>query len=264
MKRYVVIDTETSGMSPAYGHTLCEIAMITCEGGRVLDEYQQLIHPGRTMHPSVIAFHGITDAMVKNAPRFFEIKDEILKRMEGTVLLFHNAPFDLKFIGAALNGCGAELPDVPVLDTLAITRKLYPGISHSLPKLTERFDLKHETKHRALADAEATRRLFLKCAGEIEGNDWTLEKMLAYQGQEIRYKKDGRLDLPPDFLGAMTEQRPVRILYQRQGDTPFERSITPRSIQKTVDTIYIDAFCHLRHDTRRFRWDRILKYTIEK
>lgn len=156
----VFADTETTGFSPRAGGELVELAGVRCRDGLVIDRFQQLIRPQRVIPDHVIRIHGITNAMVQNAPPVADVLAAFLRFSEGALWVFHNAPFDLAFLVAAARAAGQELPDTGVLDTLTMARRLYPGQRHALPLLAERFGVEQPHAHRALCDAETAMQLF--------------------------------------------------------------------------------------------------------
>ena len=93
--RFACLDTETTGLSPEGGGKICEVAVSVSKAGRVLDEFTTLINPGMPMHPDVVAIHGITNDMVKNAPSFQEVLPTLLGVLDNCVIVAHNADFDL-------------------------------------------------------------------------------------------------------------------------------------------------------------------------
>lgn len=171
---FVFIDTETTGLSPRAGGELVELAGVRARGGEIVDRFQKLIRPIRPIPAHVTRIHGITDRMVANAPSAEAVLREFLPFAEGAVWGFHNARFDMSFIIAAAQAAQIDLPDAPIFDTLPMSRKLYPNMSHALPALVERFAVEQTRAHRALSDAEATQQLF---AVFLRAN-WTGEEPL--------------------------------------------------------------------------------------
>lgn len=166
--RVAVLDTETTGMSPAYGHTLVEVARVWVEGGVVGEGWSSLVRPGRPIPPDAVAVHGITDAMVASAPTAAEVGATLARDCAGVPLVFHNAAFDLPFLGAAMRAAGLPPPWNPIIDTLGLARGLVRTKSHGLAALASLFGLELETAHRALGDARSTARLLVRLAARWE------------------------------------------------------------------------------------------------
>jgi len=149
-----IIDTETTGMT-ATADRLTEIGIVTVVDGRVVDEWSTLINPGCPIPGEIQALTGITDAMVRNAPSFYEIADLVQARLADHIFVAHNARFDYGFIKHEFRRAGISF-QADVLCTVRLSRRLYPQYrGHSLDALRERHHLSNEGRHRALGDARA-------------------------------------------------------------------------------------------------------------
>jgi len=166
--RLQTLDTETTGMSPAYGHALVEVGRVAVVDGTLADTWSSLVRPGRPIPPDASAVHGITDAMVADAPPPGEVGRALREACGDATLVLHNATFDLPFLNSMLRGAGLPPLWNPVIDTLGLARGLLGTGSNSLGSLAVRFELPRETAHRALGDALTTARLFLKLAERWE------------------------------------------------------------------------------------------------
>jgi DNA polymerase-3 subunit epsilon len=166
--RVVVLDTETTGLDPSAGHAIVEVARVTLEDGRVTSHWSSLVNPGRPIPRDAAAVHGITDAMVADAPAPAAVAAELREACADSPLVFHNAPFDLPFLARLMHEGGAPPLLNPVIDTLGLARLVVATRSYSLGALAETLRLPAETKHRALGDALTTARLFLELAGRWE------------------------------------------------------------------------------------------------
>jgi DNA polymerase III epsilon subunit family exonuclease len=166
--RLEVLDTETTGMSPAQGHALVEVARVRIENGAITDRWSSLVKPGRPIPPDAAAVHGITDAMVTTAPSPGEAGNRLREDCGTATLVLHNAPFDMPFLAAMLRGAGLPPLWNPVVDTLGLARGLLGSGGNSLGALATKFALPKENAHRALGDALTTARLFLLLAERWE------------------------------------------------------------------------------------------------
>jgi DNA polymerase-3 subunit epsilon len=164
----VVIDTETTGMSPHLGHALIEIARVDIVDGSLGESWSSLVQPGRSIPADAVAVHGITDAMMAEAPPVETVAAELARACAGAFLVFHNAAFDLPFLQALMKKAGLPPLYHPVLDTFGLARGLLKGQSHALKTLATQFGLQVEASHRALGDALSTARLFLALAARWE------------------------------------------------------------------------------------------------
>ena len=148
----VFVDLETTGANPAYDRII-EVGIVKVSGGALEYEWSTLVDPGEPI-PSVIqGFTGITDAMVRGAPRFADIAEEVFARLEGSLFVAHNARFDYGFLKNEFKRLGR--PFQPrVLCTVKFSRALYPEHHrHGLDAIIARHDLPCDARHRALGDA---------------------------------------------------------------------------------------------------------------
>ncbi len=149
-----IIDLETTGMT-ATSDRITEVGIVTVVEGKVREEWSTLVHPECSIPAEIQALTGITDAMVRDAPRFRDIAHEVHRRLSGHLFVAHNARFDYGFIKSAFRRL--DMPfTADVLCTVRLSRRLYPEHkSHALDALRARHHLSSEGRHRALGDARA-------------------------------------------------------------------------------------------------------------
>lgn len=156
---FTIIDIETTGGS-AFGEKITEIAIFVHDGLTVVDEFQTLINPGRTIPPFITRMTGITNEMVADAPKFYEVAKKIVEITEGRIFVAHNSQFDYSFIRNEFKNLGYEFRR-DTLCTCKLSRKLLPGYpSYSLGKLAQSLHIPLNDRHRAGGDAAATVLLF--------------------------------------------------------------------------------------------------------
>jgi DNA polymerase-3 subunit epsilon len=152
--RFAVIDLETTGMT-ATADRITEVGIITVVDGAVIEEWSTLVDPECSIPAEIQALTGITNAMVRDAPTFAEVVDEVRSRLEGAVFVAHNARFDYGFIKNEFRRLGESFT-ADVLCTVRLSRRLYPEYSrHGLDQLRERHQLSMDGRHRAMGDARA-------------------------------------------------------------------------------------------------------------
>ncbi|WP_418276652.1 DEDD exonuclease domain-containing protein [Isoptericola jiangsuensis] len=155
---FVVVDLETTG-SRADDAGITEIGAVKVRGGQVLGEFQSLVDPGRPVPAFVARLTGITTAMVATAPEIDLVLPSFLEFAHHSVLVAHNAPFDIGFLKAACAELGYTWPGFPVVDTLPLARRVVTrdeARNHKLATLATLFRARTSPEHRALADARAT------------------------------------------------------------------------------------------------------------
>jgi DNA polymerase III subunit epsilon len=166
--REIVLDTETTGLDPSDGHRIVEIACIELENhlptGKFFHRY---VNPERAMTAEAEAVHGLNDEFLKQQPLFAAVADDFLAFVAGSTLVIHNAEFDLRFVNAELKRLEKKPLDLPVIDTLLLARKRFPGSPASLDALCRRYniDLSGREKHGAKLDGELTSRVYLELIG---------------------------------------------------------------------------------------------------
>jgi DNA polymerase III epsilon subunit family exonuclease len=155
---FVVVDVETTGWTPGTAQ-ITEIGAVRIRGGKLKGQFTSLVNPGGPIPGRVTELTGITDTMVAAAPPLDRVLPAFLAFASGGVLTAHNAPFDIAFLTAACRACGLPWPQLPVVDTVDLARRVLgedevPNCK--LATLAEYFGARTTPSHRALADALAT------------------------------------------------------------------------------------------------------------
>ena len=161
---YTVFDTETTGLNPSQGDEIIQIGATRIVNGKLLrqDAFEQLIDPGRSIPAASIPIHGITPAMVQGQPRIGQVLPSFHAYASDTVLVAHNAAFDMKFLQLKERSTGLRF-DQPVLDTLLLSAVIHPHqASHRLEAIAERMSIAVLGRHTALGDAMVTAEVFLR------------------------------------------------------------------------------------------------------
>jgi DNA polymerase-3 subunit epsilon len=181
--RRIVLDTETTGLEPADGHRVIEVACLELAGRRPTGRhFHRYVNPEREIDFAASEVHGLTAADLADKPRFADVADEFLAFVEGAELLIHNAAFDVAFLDAELERAGRPRVSAvcTVKDTLEMARELHPGKKNSLDALCERYyvDNSRRTLHGALLDAQLLADVWLAMTRGQE----TLDIVLAAAG----------------------------------------------------------------------------------
>lgn len=193
---YAIVDIETTGSSAAYGK-ITEIAILIHDGKRVVDEFQSLINPECGIPIGITSLTGISNEMVVDAPKFYEIAKEVHQMLEGNIFVAHNVNFDYSFIKKEFQELGGVF-SLPKLCTVRLSRKIFPGLkSYSLGRLSDHFGIENEARHRAMGDARATVQLMDLL---IENDKGQIDQFLKRNSKEA--------DLPPNLQKQTFEALP--------------------------------------------------------
>jgi DNA polymerase-3 subunit epsilon len=170
--RLIMLDTETTGLSPLNGDRMVEIGAIEVINRKVLSGeghvFHHYINPEREIPAEVVRIHGIDNDKVRDKPPFRDIAQDFLRFIEGATLVIHNASFDLAFIMNELRLSGfPNIHDVPVIDTLAYARKKHPHQRNNLDALCDRYGVEraHRRLHGALLDSALLAEVYLNMTG---------------------------------------------------------------------------------------------------
>lgn len=161
---YTVFDTETTGLEPSAGDEIIQIGATRIVNGRLLrsESIDQIVDPRRPLRPEGIPIHGITEEMVAGQPTIDKVLPVFHAFCEETVLVAHNAAFDMRFLQLKEASTGIRFPH-PVLDTLLLSAVIHPNQeSHKLEAICERLGINVIGRHTALGDAIVTGEVFLK------------------------------------------------------------------------------------------------------
>ncbi len=167
--RQIVLDTETTGLSPNDGDRLVEIGCLEIVNQVATGEtFHRYINPERDVPKGAFDVHGLSEEFLRDKPKFAEVADDFLEFIGDDPLVIHNASFDMGFLNHELKRTGrAALAAGRAVDTLLIARKRYPGAQNSLDALCRRFgvDNSNRIKHGALLDAELLAEVYLELMG---------------------------------------------------------------------------------------------------
>ena len=186
IKKLIVLDTETTGLEVDQGHRIVEIGAVLLEDRKKTDQhFHTYLNPQRAIDEEAQKVHGISNEKVKNEPEFSEIAESFLEFVQGSVLIIHNAPFDLGFLNSELKRASSEYPLLEEIceieDSLLLARSKFPGQRNSLDALSNRFEVGGYDRsfHGALLDANILADVFMHLTGgqskfeflSTQGND---------------------------------------------------------------------------------------------
>ena len=165
----VVLDFETTGLSPDYGDRAIEVGAVLIENNQIVDRFQSLMNPGRRISNFIENYTGITNSMLSGAPSIAEVMQKFASFMGQHHLVAHNAGFDRRFLDAELHRINTQRKQEFACSMLA-SRRIYPEApGHSLETLVRYKKLKtNGVHHRALADAEMTGHLWINMIDDLK------------------------------------------------------------------------------------------------
>lgn len=234
---YAVIDVETTGFSPQGGDRVIEVAVARVDAtGRVEDEFATLVNPeGRDTGPVFV--HGISNDAVAKAPTFAEVAPELLARLDGAVVVAHNAPFEERFLSAELARTGHTEVRLPALCSLWLGQQIFTTPNHKLATLARHAGIPLVDAHAALGDVRAVAAL--------------LPRMLDAYGEPLHY---GCGPFVPEGMVA-GQLRPVtRAVALRKGTDGWMHSLMARlpmsagDVDDATAEAYLDALAEVLAD----------------
>jgi len=170
--RQIILDTETTGISPEEGHRIIEIGCLEMVNRKFTGQrYHQYINPKRDIEEEALAVHGISNQFLLDKPLFSEILEEFMSFISGAELIIHNAPFDVGFINHELKlaraSWGVVTDHCRIIDTLALARQLHIGQRNSLDALCKRYGVDNSQRdlHGALIDVHLLGQVYLAMTG---------------------------------------------------------------------------------------------------
>lgn len=172
---YVILDVETTGFSPKMGDKIIELgAIVINSAGDVLEEFETLINPKRDLGATWV--HKITSEMVKDAPSFKDIYNQLIDLLNGRIAVCHNARFDLRFLNSELRQSIQQNIELLGICTLDLAKEVYPNLpSYKLGSLAEYFDIEYSNLHSAYEDAKVTKHLFKHLLEELKSEGIELD-----------------------------------------------------------------------------------------
>ena len=214
--QYAIVDIETTGGSPKT-EKITEIAIYVYNGKKIVDEFVSLVNPEKNIPYYITALTGISNEMVTDAPKFFEIAKQVVEITEDKILVAHNASFDYKFIKSEFKSLGYDFTRENMC-TLRLSRKLLPGHrSYSLGKLCADLGIEIENRHRAAGDAQATVQLL----GLLLNQANVMDKREVLKQSISPYLRNLHPDLDKKTIDKLPEETGVYYLRNDQNQVVY-------------------------------------------
>lgn len=202
--RQIFLDTETTGLSPAQGHRIIEIAAVEAINRRLTkNHFHVYLNPDREIDQGAQEVHGITLEFLQDKPRFADVADDFLQFIADAELIIHNAPFDLGFLNAELGKIDKPVVETVcscVIDTLKMAKDARPGQRNNLDALCRHFgvDNSRRTLHGALLDAELLADVYMAMT---RGQDSLMMDMLEEVKEQVEIDTSA-MDKPLPVIAA--------------------------------------------------------------
>lgn len=198
-KPIVMLDFETTGLSPAAGDRITEVAALRIENGAIVDRFVSLVNCGVRVPFYITQLTGITQRMVDAAPGVSKVVPELLRFIGRDALSAHNASFDEKFLLAESAGLGLQPQHEGLICSLKLARRLFPGLSsYKLSTLSSSLGIRFSgSAHRAEADAEVSARVLIHI-GEHLARTYRVARVEAQLLERLNRVSAARV---PEFLG---------------------------------------------------------------
>lgn len=252
----VVVDLEMTGLNPRKDQ-ICEVAIVRVRGDEVLSTWSTLVRPTVRMSPGAVKVCGITDGMLTDAPRLEDVAEEIVERLEGAVLVAHNAPFDIGYLHRDLDRVGIALSPPTSIDTLAMARRLFAFRRNNLAALAEAFHVELVGHHRAMADATATHGVLLGMLSVLDPTGGVTVGELNGLIGALAPNSPLRLRQARMLREAWRRKTSLMIDYQSTSE-PTSGTLRREIAVWLLKLPYVQGWCFMREGERVFRLDRML------
>lgn len=260
--RFAFLDVETTGLSTWFGDRICQIAIILTEGRRVKSTLDLPINPERELSPSAAYINKLDEPRLAAAPLFAEVARQLEAALKDTIIVCHNAKFDLQFLDNEYRKLGQTVEYPNLIDTMLLARDYFDLPSYGLNYLAEAFNVSSKAQaSRAQTDALTLKNFFFAMMDALKPNGKPLEDYIGIYNSPA-WPQEG-VYLPTELSEAIHSGRRLFIKYMSKSGEISERWITPTGVIGLADYIYLQAFCHTRNAERTFRLDRIIKVAVE-
>ena len=259
--RFAFLDLETTGLSPWFGDRICEVGIVLTEGKRIKQQVQTLVNPERPLSLGAASTNGLRDEELSTAPLFADVAHDVAEWLKGTVVVCHNAKFDMQFLDSEFRKLDREIQIPNLIDTLMLSRQYFDLPSHTLASIADTFHVSRTKIHRALENALAVRGIFFGMMESLKQFNKPLDDFIGIYNSPA-WPNEG-IQLPTELGEAIYSNRQLFIHYVNGEGEETRRWVTPKQVMGLKDYVYLQAYCHLRNAERNFRLDRIVEVKVE-
>ena len=236
-KKFIILDTETTGLEVHQGHRVIEIgAVLLNDRKKSTDHFHTYLNPARLIDEEASKVHGITNEDLDDQPPFEEIAEEFLEFIEGSTLVIHNAAFDVGFLNNELRLASSKYPKLEdiceIEDSLSIARDKFPGQRNSLDALANRFEVSgyDRTFHGALLDANILADVYIYLTGgqskfEFISNNNDQSKKEADMQSELSNKEFNLSKIIANTKDLSAHEKKLKDMQDRSSIEPIWRKL---------------------------------------
>ncbi|MCG8569637.1 MAG: 3'-5' exonuclease [Spirochaetes bacterium] len=223
---YIFFDFETTGLYPLASDRIIEIAMIKTVDGKIVDTLESMINPQMPIPEEASQTNNITDEMVADAPLFNqEFAEKVLKFVEKSILVAHNASFDLSFLSMEMARNGISFENWVAIDTLKIAQAVFTGQRNNLNSLMKRYNITpNGDLHRAIVDTEVLKKVYFELVDEQDIREYEIEQIIkrfGFQGNNLpRF-------IPGPIREALIEKSSVKGDYLTRDRQKIQLDVLP-------------------------------------
>jgi DNA polymerase-3 subunit epsilon len=223
---YVFFDVETTGLYPLAGDRILEIALIKTVKGTITDTFEIMFNPGKPIPEEATMTNNITDEMVSDCPPFsIEIVQKIQDFIGDSILVAHNAAFDLGFLSVEMGRLGVTFDGWRAIDTLKIAQSIFTGQRNRLENLIRRYNIQFDgTLHRALADTDALRKVYFEMIDETDIRGRPVEQVIKKYGFNGQYVYHS---FPAHIREGLVEKQVMKAQYKTREGSVIEIAFRP-------------------------------------
>jgi DNA polymerase-3 subunit epsilon len=213
--KLAVIDVETTGGS-AKQERIIEFAVMVFDENGIIEEYETLINPEKSVPPFISHMTGITNEMLFDAPKFYEVAKKIIEITDNCIFVAHNVRFDYSFVTEEYFNLGYTYTRKQ-LCTIKLFKKIFPGLkSYGLGNLIKHFEIEVESRHRAMADVKATYEIMQMALAQTNA-DTQLEKVLNESIRDVKYPQAVKYDI----INNLPEKTGIYFFYDESGQVIY-------------------------------------------
>lgn len=263
---FVAFDTETSGAFPIK-EDIVEFGAVKWKNGQEVDRMEFLFKPRRPMTDFIIGIHGITNEMVENSPNISAHIHEIKNFISDAIPVAHHAPFDMGFLNVEFERASIRAPNLPVLCTSLLSRKLVPEtVDHKLQTLVKHFQFNSLAAHRAYEDARSCMMVLNKCIDRVSGHV-TLDGLIGIQGKRLMWDNyslfNSKNSVVQGLIQAVEAEKMILMVYTKGTRKNETRRLFPQGVVRSPDGDYLQALDPDDQKSKRYKLEFITDVQLE-